>query len=259
MRRFKSFLPIAALALWPSLSAAQILRARVVHYRPDEIVPIYAKLRYTTAIILPANEHILDFVTGDKTYWIINGRNNYCFLHPAAAGISSDLDLITKQGHVYSFTLQEISKLPEKQPDLEVFIRPRDPSLIKPADPDPPSAVPAKAKLQAYRLQAQLAEREARQQMLHFEANYPLKLKFGYKFKRGKRPFYIEEIYNDGRFTYIRSHAHTAPALYAISDGQPGLVNFQVRDGVYIVSRVLDAGYLKIGHKKLKFRLRHKG
>jgi hypothetical protein len=44
---------------------------------------------------VPGNHaRILDFTTGDKDYWIINGFRNQCYLHPAAAsfppGIAGD-------------------------------------------------------------------------------------------------------------------------------------------------------------------------
>ena len=254
MRIPGSLWPLAVLAIGLPAAYSQGLKARVVHYSKDEIVPIRAKLRYTTVIVLPPNEKILDYVTGDKTYWIINGIANYCFLHPAKAGISSNLNLITNQGHVYSFTLHEISKDPGVEPDLKVFVVPRHRSMLKAVKPDP-RFVPA-SDVRQYQLQAQIAEREARQAEGRFEADYPLRLHFNYKFPRNKRPFKVGEIYEDGRFTYIRSRAATAPALYAISGGKPSLVQFQVRHGVYIVSRVLDKGYLQIGNKRMKFRRR---
>src|SRR5690348_4865982 len=57
--------------------------ARVVKYAQNDIVPIKAKLRYSTLIILPEKEEILDFTTGDKEFWIVNGAHNLCYLHPA--------------------------------------------------------------------------------------------------------------------------------------------------------------------------------
>ena len=61
-------------------------------------------MRYTTLIVLPENEEILDFTTGDKDFWIINGAHNLCYIHPAQTRIRSNLNLITASGHVYSKT-----------------------------------------------------------------------------------------------------------------------------------------------------------
>ena len=86
--------------------------ARVVKYSQKDIVPVRAKVRFSTLIVLPDSEEILDFTTGDKDFWIINGSHNLCFIHPAQAGIRSNLNLITASGHVYSFLLTEISNEP---------------------------------------------------------------------------------------------------------------------------------------------------
>jgi type IV secretory pathway VirB9-like protein len=73
--------------------------ARVVKYGQDDIVTVRAKLRYSTLIVLPKREEILDFTTGDKDFWINNGAHNLCYIHPAQAGIRSKLNIITASGH----------------------------------------------------------------------------------------------------------------------------------------------------------------
>src|SRR5882724_980326 len=104
--------------------------ARTVKYSQQDIIPVRAKLRFSTLIVLPQNEDILDFATGDKEFWIINGAHNLCYVHPAKAGIRSNLNLITAGGHVYSFLLTEISNDPAAEPDLKLFIEPKDQSSI---------------------------------------------------------------------------------------------------------------------------------
>ncbi|MGH9684195.1 MAG: TrbG/VirB9 family P-type conjugative transfer protein [Candidatus Acidiferrales bacterium] len=104
--------------------------ARIVKYGQDDIVTVHAKLRYSTLIVLPENEEILDFTTGDKDFWIINGAHNLCYIHPAQAGIRSNLNLITASSHVYSFLLEEISNEPNVEPDLKIFIEPKEQSGI---------------------------------------------------------------------------------------------------------------------------------
>src|SRR5580700_658362 len=100
--------------------------ARVVKYSKEDIVPVRAKLRFSTLIVLPENEEILDFTTGDKEFWIINGAHNLCYIHPAQAGIRSNLNLITAAGHVYSFLLTEVSSDANAEPDLKLFIEPKE-------------------------------------------------------------------------------------------------------------------------------------
>src|SRR5215813_10773637 len=104
--------------------------ARTVKYSQQDIVSVRAKLRFSTLIVLPQNEEILDYATGDKEFWIINGAHNLCYVHPAQAGIRSDLHLITSTGRVYSFLLSEVSNDPSAEPDLKLFIEPKEESSI---------------------------------------------------------------------------------------------------------------------------------
>jgi len=42
-------------------------------------------------------------------------------------------------------------------------------------------------------------------------------------------------------------------------DGKPNLISFQFENGVYIAPKIIDAGYLAIGKKKLPFARRAAG
>src|SRR5881409_341345 len=93
-------------------------RARVVRYRDQDVIQVKAKLRFTTLIVLPKNEQILDFTCGDKDYWIVNGTQNLAYVKPAKAGSRTNLNLIAASGNIYSFVLAEVSDVPEAVPDL---------------------------------------------------------------------------------------------------------------------------------------------
>src|SRR6266478_473412 len=122
--RFAVLLLFCFFAGLPAL--AETSGARVVKYGKEDVVSVHAKLRYSTLIVLPDAEEILDFTTGDREFWIINGSHNLCYVHPAQAGIRSNLNLITASGHVYSFLLTEISSDPNAQLDLKLFVEPKE-------------------------------------------------------------------------------------------------------------------------------------
>ena len=103
--------------------------ARTVHYHAQDIVGIKAKLRYTTLIEVPATEKIMEAATGDKDFWIVDVVGNFCFVHPAKAGINSNLNLITDHGNIYSFTLTDVT-VSGAEPDLKVIVIPADESSI---------------------------------------------------------------------------------------------------------------------------------
>src|ERR1700721_3638081 len=130
-------------ALFSTVALAQDASARTVQYHSQDIVPIRAKVKYTTLIEVPPTEKIMEAATGDKDFWIVDVVGNFCFVHPAKQGISSNLNLITDKGNIYSFTLQDISgSTPATSPDLKVIVEPADPSAIVAAS-GPAQFVPA--------------------------------------------------------------------------------------------------------------------
>ncbi len=249
--------------------AAADASARVVKYSKEDIVPVHAKLRFSTLIVLPEDEEILDFTTGDKEFWIINGAHNLCYVHPAQAGIRSNLNLITASGHVYSFLLTEISDQPNVEPDLKIFIEPKEGSGI--AGNTALRGYVSAGEAEAYKKevdamraqtadQVRAAQAAASEQVNHFRANYATKLQFDYSLdlKAAREPFLVSAIYHDDSFTYIRCAAREKPALYEVKDGKPNLISFQFENGVYIAPKIIDSGYLIVGKKKLAFG-RHTG
>ena len=260
----------------PPRPAPPPFTSRVVSYDPTDVVPLRAQLRYTTLIVLPAGEQILDVTCGDKEFWLVNAAQNLCYVKPARAGAQTNLNLLTASGTVYSFALSEVSNTPGSRPDLKVYIEPRDQAL-RPSGSPTPTFVSVN-EVEGYRHQveaarvevAQATERaraaeEAAQQATKaaearlageidtFRAQYPLTLRFPYVFDRKAKPLTVTAIFHDGRCTYIRAEASEVPALYELTDGAPSLVHFDYRDGVYIVGKVLDRGYLAIGRQRLAF------
>src|ERR1700739_5022606 len=134
-------LALALAAISTSTALGQDASARTVQYHAQDIVPIHAKLKYTTLIKVPPTEKIMEAATGDKEFWIVDVVGNFCFVHPAKEGISSNLNLITDKGKIYSFTLQDISGTTDA-PDLKVLIQPADHSSIV-ASSGPSQFIPA--------------------------------------------------------------------------------------------------------------------
>ncbi len=221
--------------------------AKLVKYHANDIIAIRAKLRYTTMIQIPPTEKILEVATGDKDFWIIDAVQNFCFLHPAKAGIHSNLNLITDKGNVYSFTLDEV----DTGPDLKIVVQPVDGAVLTAVN-GAPQLVPV-AEVNAYKAQMQLTSVQAEEAVTQFKSEYPTKnVKFDYQYK-SEKPFEIAAIYHDDRFTYIKSDAAEKFTVYEVKDDKPNLVNFDLRDGTYVLPKILDKGYLEIGKKRLAF------
>jgi type IV secretion system protein VirB9 len=224
-------------------------QARIVKYHANDIVSVRAKMRYTMLIQLPPTEKILEVATGDKDFWIIDAVGNYCFLHPAKEGIHSNLNLITDKGTVYSFTLDDVEA---GDPDLKVVIEPSDPSSLAAAN-GVTRLVPA-GEVDAARSQAQLAQQHAAAAVEEFRSAYPTQaLKFDYSF-HSESPFDVTAIYHDDRFTYIKSPAAEKFSIYEEKDKKPDLISYQLKDGTYILPKIVGKGYLEIGKHRLEFQ-----
>src|SRR5579885_2981448 len=200
--------------------------AKFVQYGEKDVVRVKAKLRYTTLIILPKDEQILDFTCGDKEYWIVNGVQNLAYVKPAKAAAQTNLNLITASGNIYSFVLTEVSDASDSEPDLKVFVQPKDESMVSAAS-GAPKFVSAHA-LDDYRQQVQMAKEETRQVKESAQATidrgitkFVSNVRFPYRFEAGKKPFFVRAMYNDDKFTYIQARPEETPALYEIKDGKP--------------------------------------
>jgi type IV secretion system protein VirB9 len=224
--------------------------ARIVQYHSQDIVPIRAKVKYTTLIEVPPTEKIMEAATGDKDFWIVDVVGNFCFVHPAKQGISSNLNLITDKGNIYSFTLQDISAS-SAEPDLKVIIEPADRSSIVAAS-GPPQFVPA-AQLEASKQQLAALQSHVTQAVDEYKSAYPTELKFDYVYKRNEAPFDIQSIYHDDKFTYIKTNAPEKFSVYEMKDGKPNLITYDLRDGMYIIPKVMDSGYVELGKKRMDF------
>jgi len=57
--------------------AHSVQEARTVKYAAKDIVRISTRPRFTTLILLPSQERILDFIIGDKDAWVLEGTQNF--------------------------------------------------------------------------------------------------------------------------------------------------------------------------------------
>jgi type IV secretory pathway VirB9-like protein len=254
----RSSIAVCAVSLLLFAGATEAQTTREVSYNPRSVVRINAKLRFTTMIILPESEQILDFVCGDKEFWVVSGTQNLAYVKPAKAGASTNLNLVTASGNVYSFLLTEGTA----EADLKLYVVP-DRSMKGVGEGA--RKFYAAAEVDELRHTADAAKKDAQaardetaktieERINAFKASYPTHLNFPFRFKANEKPFFVTAIYTDGTFTYIKSDAPELPALYEVRDGAPNLINFQVEHGVYVVSKILESGYLSIGKQTLAFQ-----
>jgi type IV secretory pathway VirB9-like protein len=234
---------------------AQTNGIREVSASARSLIPLQTRLRYTTMIILPDGEEILDVLVGDRDFWVISATHNIAHVKPAKEGAATNLNLVTASGAVYSFLLSEKNeKNGAAGPDLKVYVN---------ADPTSPSGKPKyysaaqvealQTQLEESRAAVESANRRAAESIATYQQQYPTKLQFVYGTPRYGKPFLVRSIWHDGQFTYIKADATELPALYEVKDGKPALLNFQVQAGTYVVPKVLEQAYLALGKERFEF------
>jgi type IV secretion system protein VirB9 len=261
---------LLALCLSVVSGEVQAQTIREVPYNARAVVRVNAKLRFTTMIVLPDTEEILDFVCGDKDFWVISGAQNLAYVKPAKAGVATNLNLITAAGHIYSFLLTEGAA----DADLKIYVAPDEKtepaaapkkfyssSQVEALEQDVEAArqgavaarEAASQAMDAAKAAAERAAADAEEKIGAFRAAYPSVLQFPYRFVANVKPFWVSAIFHDDHFTYIRTEGKELPTLYEVRDRMPNLVNFEVQNGLYIVPKVLEQGYLAIGKRRLVF------
>jgi type IV secretion system protein VirB9 len=211
-------------------------------------------------IVLPPDERILDFICGDKEFWIVNGNENLAYVKPAKAGAQTNLNLVTASGNVYSFLLTEISDPRGRTADLKVYLDLAETSTSTPAAATGKPAYVTAQQVEDSRAQIALAQDAARRALTDadariaaYQSTYPVRLRFDYRVVLAQKPFAVSAMYHDDKFTYIQAKTSEPPTVYETKDGRPSLVDYVFTNGVYVVGKVLDSGYLAIGSKRLAF------
>ena len=242
---------IAVVCLSVTSLLAQGTGIREVSASERSLIPLQTKLRYTTMIVLPEDEEILDLICGDRDFWVISATQNIAHVKPAKEGAATNLNLVTTSGAIYSFLLTEGKS---GQPDLKVYVTadssaPRKPKYVAVAQ-----VSTLQSELKDARAAIELVRHETQEAVATFRQQYPAALQFAYGSPKYEKPFLVRSIWHDGQFTYIKSDAHELPALYELTAGQPALVNFQVQNGSDVVPKVLDRGYLALGKDRFAFQ-----
>ena len=240
---------MAALTM-PIVTADAQTGVREVAASERDVISLQTRLRYTTMIVLPDGEEILDVICGDKDFWVISSTHNIAHVKPAKEGAATNLNLVTKSGAIYSFLLTEKAVAP----DLKVYVEGSTTAATgKPKYFTAAEMEALEQQLADARATLKEADRRTEEAIASFRQEYPARLQFAYGTLKYERPFFVRSIWHDGQFTYVKSDATELPALYEVKDGNPALLNFQVREGTYVVPKVLEHGYLALGSQRFAF------
>ncbi len=220
-------------------SARSAGSATVYGYREGDIYVVYAGLDRLTDIALEPGESLTaEPVAGDTEGWIKSeftsgsGPNarTHIVVKPRDEGIQTNLIVPTNK-RVYQLDLR--SKPDWYMPGVRWFY------------PDEEAAVAVKKEI----------DEQVKQDGSEVLAVSPEHLNFRSRIKGRDVSWKPAQIFDDGAKVYLKMPEDLAttdaPALFVIEDGKPLLVNYRVKDRLYVVDRLFANAQLRVGDRHI--------
>ena len=98
MRRWSLIGLLAVATIAPTTAVAQTPGVREVSASERGVIPLQTRIRYTTMVVRPESEEILDVICGDKDFWIVSSTQNIAHIKPAKESAATNLNLVTRAG-----------------------------------------------------------------------------------------------------------------------------------------------------------------
>ena len=256
---------------WPDLTGVDLLASiRDVEPPEDRPVPVLLDRFQVTLFKLPPSEPVVDIVIGDPLYFETSGEGTEVYVKPMQVPRRTSLLLTTRGGADYSFDLFATAAY---APDVQVRLR-----SSRPVDEEPVRRRPdfrlrfgTLGDLRAQRAEAaalrsrigdveqdataRIADidsaRLARMRTAQQRYAESIEQRYWMSPELSAPPLLVSQIWTDGQFTFLRSTAQEAPALYALAGedaDEPVLVNYELNpEGLYVVDHVMSAGWAQLG------------
>lgn len=215
-------------------------RIRVFTYSPDVVYNLHCAVGMTTQIALAPGEGLIeDPHIGDSLQWRVSGGPTNIYIKPVRPDITTSLSLVTNK-RIYQFQL--FSGQVGHFEQMVSFHYPQDEMRVR-----------LHEQQQQQQMIAQQAQVVAQQQsaLVSLQIN-PDKLNFAYTVK-GHAAFRPENVFDDGRFTYLlMPHLQDLPAAFLVdAQGDLTLVNYITRGKYLVIERVASHIALKLGKEQV--------
>jgi P-type conjugative transfer protein VirB9 len=208
------------------------------NYSPEIIFRLLTVPEHHTHIQLAEDEGVIEIpMTGDSVQWRVTGGPRNLYVKPLRNNQETSLTLITNK-RTYQFQLVSGSPASESYQKVSFSYPDRD-QEIKLRKEMAQGAVDA----EKARLADQIIEP-------HVE---PASLDFGYTID-GTASFRPTAVYTNGKLTFlVMPDTQDSPAVFLMDDdGNPSLINWQVRGKMIVVERVASRLLLKLGKDEVR-------
>ena len=204
------------------------------------LLEVITRVGFETTVVLPRAWRVVERRVGDPLRWVVTGEGHLTMVRPLAADAKTNLNLVLASGRVVSVGLRENQVLPvhtvvhldvaggvfaedgagagaeafredvvagtSGEEDAAVFVSAVDVEGIRAREARARASVELARSEAADRLAD--AVRAANAEAEAFEAAYPTQLHFVFEFNPevdvGGAPYFVEGMWHDTEFTYIR-------------------------------------------------------
>lgn len=249
--------------LWsaPTWAGTGVEPCKEISWVPGNVYAVRSQLHVATHIILPEPMQGKP-VAGNATLWAVNGENVHLFIKPktkeASEGTHTSVSVISENNTSFDFLVERVTQ----SPDVCIKIVKDTSSPMVGGQlhgwktPQQQDAEHLAGQLRAahqasarYRQQIEEVKASSQQQLLKTLAEYRMHIYTGYTWEDGGSSFfgedYISDVYDDGRFTYIRvTHDNTAILqISATINGEEEMLEYAYDEGrkMYTIAGIFPA------------------
>ena len=253
MTRLSQILLLVAISV---NAVAEGEQCRVVNHEQHKFVRIKSRLHHGTHIELP-EILVARPVTGNRDLWDVEGENRHIFVKPndagTAEGSSTTVTAVSQSNRAYHFMVER------SEDDFDLCVVITHDGEFLPEGAFSGFARRADERTAMYResldaLSARLdEERQRAAGTVHAALDeYRMQLFTGYDWKGGRPPYgkdLVSDVYDDGRFTYIRvrHNLEGAMSLFADNNGREQFIEYRYDENrrMYVVTGIFNRIYMK--------------
>lgn len=244
---------VCGVSLFPQLKTAKLI-STFDDKDKNYIDTVCCREKYETTFILPPERKIKKVVTGDPDEWEIVGRygGRIVSVKPMQEADQTSLTIVTQSMKVYKFNIVNIKTVPDPGYDVIAIVEIRDKHSTMEVITRGDQTGEDFRRRDEESLEDRRNIEKKKEEML-------IKLNYDYKWK--DKYFDVENVYDDGIFTYIvMPENREFPAVY-ISRDKKGKkksiepIKYVVKPGMVVIHRIIEGKeriILKLGEKKDK-------
>lgn len=229
-----SILSTAAVAESVPRPGAFDKRIKEVTYNPSDVVRVVGHYGYSTDIEFASGEEVQNIALGDTLAWDVAPAANHLFVKPREDNAATNMTVMTNK-RVYQLSLDARSHVDKSAQSSAMYF------LVRYRYPQDEAAAQA-AELQQRTETAKARQMESSLKRLADVRNWNF-------YACGDRKLWPVEVFDDGRFTYLRfPAAQTIPAVFETgADGTESIVDGAMEGDFYVVHHTASKFVLRQG------------